>query len=456
MAWRMKRPLLWWYLGAGVALVAAIAATVSYLGSFPPRVVVMTTGSAGSAYEAFGQSYREILARSGVELRLMPSAGGVENLNRLNDPRSRVTVGFVQGGLTSEKKSPTLMSLVTLFYEPIWLFYRGPSPGMRLEGLRGRRVSIGREGSGTRAVVLQFLALNGLDQSIWQQLPMTEVEASDSLLRGEIDAAVIMTSWESASVRRLLADPDVNLGSFLRADAYVALYPFLTKLVLPTGAGNMTAIRPPQDTNLLAPKASLVVRKDLHTALQYLLLNAASEIHSGPGIFQKSGQFPAAERVDLPLSEDAQQFYKSGRPFLQRYLPFWLAALAGHLLVLLIPVIAIAYPLLRTAPAAYAWHMRRRIFRFYGEVKLIEIELERGPAGHDPEDLRGTTAPSRGTCQSLTHTHSLHAYALYAARPHRARQGAAEGCVTRDSLKKSADHPADDAVLAQGPKKGRR
>jgi TRAP transporter TAXI family solute receptor len=389
LAWRMKRPLLWWYLAAGVALVAAIAATVSHLGPFPPRVVVMTTGSAGSAYDAFGQSYREILARSGVELRLMPSAGGVENLNRLNDPRSGVTVGFVQGGLTSEKKSPKLMSLGTLFYEPIWLFYRGPCPGMRLDDLRGRKVSIGPEGSGTRAVALQFLALNGLDQSIVQQLPMTAVEASDSLLRGEIDGAVIVTSWDSASVRRLLADPDVNLCGFPRADAYVALYPFLTKLVLPTGVGNMAANRPPKDTNLLAPKASLVVREDLHPALQYLLLDAASQIHSGPGIFQKSGQFPAAERVDLPLSEDAQQFYKSGRPFLQRYLPFWLAVLTGHLLVLLIPVVGIAYPLLRTAPAAYAWSMRRRIFRLYGELKLIEIELERGPAGHDLEALRG-------------------------------------------------------------------
>jgi hypothetical protein len=170
-------------------------------------------------------------------------------------------------------------------------------------------------------------------------------------------------------------------------DAYVALYPFLSKLVLPAGVGDLAANRPPKDVFLLAPKASLAVRHDLHPAIQYLLLDAASQIHSGPGIFQKAGQFPAPESMDLPLSENARQFYKSGRPFFQRYLPFWLAVLAGQLLVLLIPVVGVLYPTLRLLPSLYGWAMRRRIFRLYGELKFLETELNRRAASDDVHDL---------------------------------------------------------------------
>jgi hypothetical protein len=120
-----------------------------------------------------------------------------------------------------------------------------------------------------------------------------------------------------------------------------------------------------------------------------LLLDAATEVHSGPGVFHKSGQFPAAERVDLPLSTEARQFHKSGRPFLQRYLPFWLAVLAGRLLVLLIPVVGVAYPLLRFLPAVYGWSMRRRVFKLYGELKHLELQLEDKTQTQTREELIG-------------------------------------------------------------------
>jgi len=157
--------------------------------------------------------------------------------------------------------------------------------------------------------------------------------------------------------------------------------------VLPTGVGDLAKNRPPVDTVLLAPKASLAVRRDLHPAIQYLLLDAASQIHGGPGIFQKAGQFPAAESFDIPLSEPARQFYKSGLPFLQRYLPFWLAVLVGQLLILLIPVVGVLYPAFRLLPALYGWAMRQRIFRLYGELKFLEAKLERRGAEQGMEDL---------------------------------------------------------------------
>jgi TRAP-type uncharacterized transport system substrate-binding protein len=370
-----------------VIVAAAVWAAIVLLQPTPPRTVVMSTGPEGSAYAVFAERYREIFAREGIQLRLLASAGAVENLARLNDPRSDVSVALVQGGTTDQQRSPDLASLGTLFYEPLWFFYRNVDIRRGMEGLRGKRISIGPEGSGTRALTLELLARNGIDRGIAELLPYPPQTAGEKLMGGEIEAALMLTSWDAPIVRRLLGAEDVQLVSFPRVDAYVALYPFLNKLILPAGVGDMAKNRPPKDTFLLAPKASLAVRGDLHPAIQYLLLDAASQIHGGPGIFQKAGQFPAAESIDLPLSDSARQFYKSGRPFFQRYLPFWLAVLAGQLLVLLIPVIGVVYPILRFVPTLYGWAMRRRIFRLYGELKYLETELEGRGADKSVEDL---------------------------------------------------------------------
>jgi TRAP-type uncharacterized transport system substrate-binding protein len=384
---KLRRQALWLGIVAGVLIIAALVATVVWIGPLPPRVVVVTTGTPGSDYDVYAQQYKAILERSGVELRLLPSAGAVENLGRLNDPHSAVSVGFAQGGLTSEAQSPGLESLGTISYQPFWLFLRGEVTA-RVEALRGKKLSIGPEGSGTRALALQFLAMNGIDPNSAQLLRLAQEQAGDALQHGEIDGAAMVASWDTDLVRRLLAASDVNLVGFPRADAYVALHPYLTKLVVPMGVGNMATNRPPADATLVAPQASLLVRRELHPAIQYLLLEAATRIHSAAAMFRKAGQFPAGERGDLPLSQDARQFYKSGPPLLQRYLPFWLAIFASRLLVLLIPVIGVAYPLVRFAPAIYGWSMRRRIFRLYGQLRFIEMELDARREG----DTRGLLA----------------------------------------------------------------
>jgi TRAP-type uncharacterized transport system substrate-binding protein len=377
----------WYYPGAGLLIFAAFVAAVVWRQPFPPKTVVMTTGAPGSAHEAFARQYQRILARSGVELRLMPSTGAVENLKRLNDPRSAVSVGFAQGGLTDDDQSPELMSLGTLFYEPLWFFYRSAKFHTQLNTLNGGKLAIGPEGSATRALALQLLALNGIGPNVMQLLPLTAAESVVPLEKGEIDAAMMMSSWDTEAVRRLLASSAIELATFPRADAYVALYPFLSKVIVPAGVGNLATNRPRVNTYLLAAKASLIVRKDLHPAIQNLLLDAAVEIHSRAGIFNTAGQFPAAELVDLPLSQDALQFYKSGPPLLIRSMPFWLAVLLRSWLVLLIPVVGVAYPLLRIAPGVYGWFIRRRIFDLYGELKLIEVELE-ADGGAAAKDLK--------------------------------------------------------------------
>jgi TRAP transporter TAXI family solute receptor len=368
-------------------IVAAFWAAIAALRPLPPRTVIMATGPEGGSHYEIGIRYRELLAHQGIKLQLLSTAGALENLARLRDPRSGVEVGFLQSGITSEKESPDLESLGAVFYEPLWFFYRGVIRGKGLQVLKGRKISIGPEGSGTRALALELLARNGIDQKFAQLLSFTPREAGEKLLRGEIDAALMVASWDSPVVRRLLSDKNIGLASFPRTDAYVALYPFLNKLTVPAGVGDLAKNLPPKDVILFAPKASLVVRRDLHPAIQYLLLDAAAQIHSGPGIFQKSGQFPAPESIDLPLSDEARQFYKSGRPFLQRHLPFWLAVMIDRLLILLIPLFGVIYPLLRLMPALYGWEMRWRIFRLYRELRILEKDLESRSAGQSIGDL---------------------------------------------------------------------
>lgn len=374
-------------LGVSALAVVVLWLTIDLLRPMPPRTVTMVTGPEGGAFHELGRRYRDFLARTGIELRLLPTAGAIENLHLLNDPRSGASVGFLQSGTTDRKASADLVSLGTMFYEPLWFFYRGVYPGQRLEELRGRRISIGRDGSGSRFLSLELLARNGISEQFAELLPLTPGETARKLLSGEIDAGLMVASWDSPAVRQLLAARNIELASFPRADAYVALYPFLSKLVVPAGVGDMATNRPPVDKVLLASKASLVVRAGLHPAIQYLLLDAAEHIHSGPGIFNRAGQFPAGESIDLPLSDEARRFYRTGSPFLQRYLPFWLAVWIGRLLVLLIPVIGILYPLARLLPAFLGWTMRHRVHKLYEELRSIEREWEARGTDARADDL---------------------------------------------------------------------
>jgi hypothetical protein len=229
-----------------------------------------------------------------------------------------------------------------------------------------------------RALALEILKRNKIDSVVGELFGFPPQEAADKLIAGEIAIAFIVSGWDSPVVRRLMEADGIEVVSAPRPDALVALYPFLNKVVLPAGVADLAANRPPADTILLAPKASLAVRGDLHPAIQYLLLNAAVEVHSPAGIFHKAGQFPAAESVDLPLSEEAQRFYKSGRPVLQAYLPFWMAALVERFLVVFVPVLVLLYPALNLLPRTYDWLMQSRIRRLYDEMKSIERELASG------------------------------------------------------------------------------
>jgi TRAP transporter TAXI family solute receptor len=365
----------WPAITVAVTAAAITVAGTMMLLSIPPRTIGLATGGLGGAYYEFGNRYRDELKRANVEIRVVQTAGSPENLALLLDPHSGVSAALVQGGTINPEDSSQLESLGTVFYEPLWLFRKREAGGGGLDGLRGKKIAIGPDRSGTQALTLELLKRHGIGQQVSELLPLATREAADRLLAGNIDAAFMVASWDAPDVQRLLAAKQVELSGYPQADAYVALYPFLNKVVIPRGVRDLANDQPPTDVVLIAPKASLVVRKDLHPALQLLLLNAAVQIHSGPGIFQRANEFPAAEAFGLQLSDEALRLYKSGPPFLHNYLPFWVAELIGKLIILLIPILGVLYPMMRLLPVLYDWTVRRKISRLYGELRFLEEEL---------------------------------------------------------------------------------
>jgi TRAP-type uncharacterized transport system substrate-binding protein len=365
----------WQVIVAGAAVVLVIALLVLLGRSLPPSTVVIATDLESGTYSQIAQRYQQIFARHGVRLEVLATNGSVENVTHLRDARGGVSVAFVQSGVTSTAEAPELVSLGTLFYEPFWLFSRIPRPDQPSRLGEGYRLSFGIPGSGTYKLGRELAAAVGMDLGRAQMRDLDAAQAGAALIRGELDMIGMMLPLEAPIVHELFVDESVQAFDWPRADAHVALRPYLSKLVLPRGVVDLPHDRPVKDLTLVATKASLVVCRDLHPAIQYLLLEAASEVHGAPGVFNKAGEFPAAEPIDLPLSPFAQEYYRSGLPFLQRHLPFWLAALASPLLVLL-PVLGLLYPLFRLAPELYKWFVHRGIFRLYRELKFLEAEFE--------------------------------------------------------------------------------
>jgi hypothetical protein len=315
----------------------------------------------------------------------------LDNLERLEDPHSKVDVGFVQGGITNGKME-NLVSLGSISYQPLLIFYRG-NPIELLSGLAGKKIAIGPEGSGVHAVALELLAANGItekaDTSSTTILNWESGQASKALMDGQIDAVFVM--GESASLpvlRALLRAPEIHLYSFKQANAYSRKIDYLNVLELPEGAIELGSNLPPHDVTLVGPTVELIAVKGLHPALSDLLLQAAMEVHGRPGIFQKRGEFPAAQEHSIRISDDARRFYSSGKSFLYRFLPFWLASLLSRILVAFVPTLVVLIPILRSIPAFFRWRANIKIRRHYGELLSLERRWLKETAASERERLR--------------------------------------------------------------------
>ena len=370
-------------LGRGAAISAILLiASVTLFGVFwffhsaPPRTIYITSGPEGSAFQKSAEKYRVILARNGVKLKILPSAGSLENLKRLGNPAFRVDIGFVQGGITNGVDTEDLVSLGSVAYEPLLVFYRSAAPLDLLSDLNGKRLAIGSVGSGTRSLASALLAVNGIEPGgATTLLDLDAGDATKGLITGAVDA-VFLTS-DSAStdnMRELLRTPDIRLFTFTQADGYARRIHYLNKVELPQGAIDFGKNIPAQDVYLVAPTVELIARTKLHPALVDLLLEAAREVHGNATLLQRRGEFPAPVEVDYHLSDEARRYYASGKSFLYRSLPFWLASRVNRILVAFVPMLFVLIPGLRLIPSAYQWQIRLRIYRSYRALLTVERE----------------------------------------------------------------------------------
>ena len=371
-------------LGRAAVLSAVISIiVVLVLGLFlffylaPPNTITITSGPEGSTFRRTAEKYAEILKRNGVTLKILPSEGSVDNIKRLADSSSKVDIGFVQGGVNKGINTDKLVSLGSISYQPLFIFYRSGSEIELLSQLIGKRVAVGEVGSGTHTLSLALLAANGIEPGgPTKVLEMDSDKAAEAILNGKVDAVFLMgDSVSTALIRQLLHTPGIKLFDFTQADAYSRRIPYLNKVTLPKGSIDFGKGTPAHDVFLLAPTVELITRERLHPALSDLLLEAAREVHSGAGLLRRKGEFPAPIEQEIRISAEASRFYKSGKSFLYRYLPFRFASLVNRILVVFVPMIVLLLPALRLIPAIYRWRFRSRISRWYRALLMIEQDL---------------------------------------------------------------------------------
>jgi TRAP transporter TAXI family solute receptor len=365
-----------------IAVVAALLWTAfQLLQPAPPRRIVLASGNDSGIYHQFALRYIAILKREGVKVDERMTAGALENMNLLLDPASHVDVAFLQGGVTDAASAKDVVMLASLYYEPLWIFYRDPATLSQLNQLEGKRIAVGPPGSGTRALIDKVFLANGLVAANGIAHGNTEIvgiggaDALRGLKAGEVDAALFVGGAQTPTIQQALRDPAIRLMSLSRADAYPRRFPWISKLTLPAGTIDLAINLPDHDMQMIGTKAMLGARAGLHPALINLLIDAAREIHGDQGYFEAAGEFPGTAPVDIPVSPYADQHRRFGPSFLYNYLPFWVATVVERLIILLLPLAVILVPLFNYLPKVLEWRVRSRIYRWYGELSLLERDV---------------------------------------------------------------------------------
>ena len=366
----------------------------------PPKRVVLATGPEQSDYAEFGKLYAAELKHYGIEVTLQPTQGSSENRRLLREPTQKADLAFVRGGSSEavraadeEKGGTPLVSLGSLYLEPVWLFYRSDAAKRlnreaaltQLADMRGWRVNVGARGSGVTGLTAKLLHANGVERDSLKESRLEQTPAVVALLAGDLDALVMAAAPESLMVQMLLQTPGVKLFEFAQAEAYSRRLSFLSPALLPRGVIDLAANLPARDLPLIATTTTLVARESTHPALLQLFVQAAHKIHGGTGWLARAGQFPSLQNAEFPLAKEAERFYRNGTPLLQRYLPFWLANLIDRMWVVLVSIIAVLIPLARVLPPLYEFRIRSRVFRWYRQLREIEEALQRKSAS--PDDL---------------------------------------------------------------------
>ena len=349
---------------------------LDYFAPSPPSKITIATGFKGSSFEYFGERYRERLAASArVAVELRETAGAVENLRLLQDPKSGVHIGFVTGDVPDSSHVPEVLSLGPIFTVPFWVFYSSTEPIDRLSQLKGKRIAVGPMGSGTRYSAEKILGKGGVNPETATLLPFAGLDAVGALKDGKVDAAWINAGPDALPVQALLTNPSVRLMDFTTADAFTRIFPELVRVVLPKAVIEIDPPNPPNDVTLLATTGRVLIRDDVHPAIVQLLAQTMKEEHGGPGLFQRGGEFPMSIDPEYPMAQIAVDYYKDGPSLLPKYLPFWMAIYARRTIALLIATLAIVLPVFGFAPRLYGWFVQERLRKLYRRLRVVENEM---------------------------------------------------------------------------------
>lgn len=393
-------------LVGALVLALAIVLLQSVVQAPPHRIVIAADGPDGS-FTRTAKSYTSRLAAQGVALDIVTTRGGVENLERMDAPGSKIDVAFVNGGLTSAIRSPDLESLGTVAYDPIWIVYRTELGELdAIPKLSGKRIGIGADGSGSQAIARAVLAACGVKEHL---VATTPEQVLSDLTSGRIDASFVMGAPEETRIRALFTTDGVRVMNLADAEGLARNLTFLHALRVPRSTVDLARQKPEQDLNIVSSTVTLVARKEVHPALIYLLMSVVDEVHEPPSLLHKENEFPSDKDTDLPLSPQAEAYYRSGKPFLQRYLPFGLASFVERLLKVGIPVLVVVVPFLRFVPMINQWRVRRRLSHLYR--RLLEIEQEK------PEDAESRLGQLEKDLES-ERIPLLYAHERYVLREH--------------------------------------
>ena len=365
----------------GITLVAIIVSFLlfRFIAPPPPKEMSFASGSSGGAYAQTALEYQAFFAEEDVTLNVVNTTGSGDNLDLLR--AGEVQAAIVQGGATLPEDENELQSLGTVFYEPLWVFFRDGADVMNIDDLDLRnfsnmRIAAGSETSGTRLLADRMLAENEVDATL---VPLSGDAGAQALLAGEVDVLMAVSGPSAPFVSQLLADPDIAVLSFPRALAYERRTPYLKRVIFPEGGLDLADNLPSDPIELIAPVAEIIVREDLHPAIQALLIEAMVDQHRGGTLLSEPGVFPSPNRTNLPLSEEAARYYEKGPSFLRSMFPFGVANFLERAWVLAIPLLTLVFPLVKAAPPLYRWRTRRKIYIWYKDLRTLE---DRGRAAH--------------------------------------------------------------------------
>ncbi|MBB01989.1 MAG: TAXI family TRAP transporter solute-binding subunit [Rubinisphaera brasiliensis] len=376
-----------------MALAVAFAFFVAwfFVEPAPPDHMKIAAGPRDGAYFRYATEYAEVFARNGYELEVIETAGSIENY-RLLTKENDVHLAIVQGGTKPETLSDAeFEAIASLYYEPLWIFVRDDQEMTRLKDLSGKTVAIGPPDSGTHAIARKLLQANGLIETVPSDSEADgtveldgAVKLSDAggyaaiqqLRDAEIDAACLVLPAGHSLIDELLSTPDVSLLQFDRMEAYRRLYPFLSSVTLYEGVVDLERNLPGSDTKLLAPVANMICTSELHDAFVPLLIKAAQSSHQKAGIFASKNKFPSLEFAEYKPHPAALDFFQYGPSFLNRYLPFWLASFINRMKIMMLPLITLAFPLIKMAPPIYRWQIRARIYRWYDLLRELDQQRD--------------------------------------------------------------------------------